>query len=227
MEEHSHDNELNNTEPQQQEATAANVVAGVDSAQNMPAPTPPVEEKIAWCVLRVASNKEISVRDALLRKVKIEGLEDTVRQILVPTETRPGARTKTGKKKVVQRKLYPGYVFLEMKLQDDGAIEESAWFTIKETTGVGDFIGAAGKPTPMAPDDVAKMLAQVVKAQEGSQVSVEFEAGESVKVKEGPFENFEGIIDEVIPDKGLIRVTVTIFGRATPVELEYWQVEKI
>ena len=200
-------------------------VASVNS--ETPVLSESVDEKVAWCVLRVASNKELSVRDALLKKIKIEGLEDTVRQILVPTESRPAARTKTGKKKVIERKLYPGYVFLEIKLQEDGAIEESAWFTIKETTGVGDFIGSAGKPSPMAKDDVDKMLAQVRKAQEGSQVSVEFEKGEQVKIKEGAFENFEGLVDEVIPDKGLVRVTVTIFGRATPVELEYWQVEKL
>ena len=200
-------------------------VASVNS--EIPVLSEPVDEKIAWCVLRVASNKELSVRDALLKKIKIEGLEDTVRQILVPTESRPGARTKTGKKKVIERKLYPGYVFLEIKLEEDGAIEESAWFTIKETTGVGDFIGSAGKPSPMAKDDVDKMLAQVRKAQEGSQVTVEFEKGDQVKIKEGAFEEVEGIVDEVLPDKGLVRVTVTIFGRATPVELEYWQVEKL
>ena len=179
-----------------------------------------------WYVLRVASNKEESVRDALERKVKIEGLDDRIGRILVPTERRPAPRGR-GSKKFVERKMYPGYVFIEMIPDENGRIDEKAWFLIRETTGVGDFIGATGKPTPMKPADVEKMLLQVEKAQEGAPVSVEFQQGDQVKIKEGAFENFEGAVDEVLVDKGLIRVTVTIFGRATPVELEYWQVEKI
>jgi transcription termination/antitermination protein NusG len=179
-----------------------------------------------WYVLRVASNKEEQVAEALIRKVKIEGLEEKIGRILVPTERRPSPRTKAGEKKFVERKMYPGYVFIEMELEEDGTIGEKPWFLIKETTGVGDFIGSAGKPTPMRQGDVDKMLLQVEKAQEGAPVSVDFAKGDQVKIKEGAFENFEGAVDEVLADKGLIRVIVTIFGRATPVELEYWQVEK-
>lgn len=179
-----------------------------------------------WYVLRVASGKEEKVREALERKVKIEGLEDQIGRILVPTERRPSPRGRGDKKKYVERKMYPGYVFVEMELGEDGRIGEDAWFLIKETTGVGDFIGSAGKPSPMSPDDVEKMLMQVEKAEEGAPVSVEFEAGDHVKIKEGAFENFEGTVEQVLPDKGLVRVIVTIFGRATPVELEYWQIEK-
>ena len=178
-----------------------------------------------WYVLRVASNKEEKVREALERKVKIEGMEEKIGRILVPMERRPAPRGR-GDKKFVDRKMYPGYVFIEMELSDDGAIGEDAWFLIRETTGVGDFIGAAGKPTAMKPGDVDKMLMQVEKAEEGAPISVEFEKGELVKIKEGAFENFEGEVDDVLPDRGLIRVVVTIFGRPTPVELEYWQVEK-
>lgn len=179
-----------------------------------------------WYVLRVASNKEMSVRDALIRKVKIEGLEQTVGRIIVPTERRPKPQRKPGDKKYVERKMYPGYVFIEMELGEDGSIGEDAWFLIKETMGVGDFIGSAGKPTPMAPADVDKMLMQVDRPEEAATMQVEFASGDAVKVKEGPFENFEGHVDEVLADKGLVRVIVTIFGRATPVELEYWQIEK-
>ena len=178
-----------------------------------------------WYVLRVASNKEEQVREALARKVKIEGLENKIGRILVPTERRPSPRGH-GEKKFVERKMYPGYVFIEMELEEDGSIGEEAWFLIRETTGVGDFIGSAGKPSAMKQPDVDKMLLQVEKAQEGAPVSVDFVKGDQVKIKEGAFENFEGTVDEVLPDKGLIRVIVTIFGRATPVELEYWQVEK-
>ena len=179
-----------------------------------------------WCVLRVASNKEEQVRETLERKVKIEGLQEKIGRILVPTDRRPRPRTKPSEKKFVERKLYPGYVFVEMDLEEDGTIGEKPWFLIKETTGVGDFIGSAGKPVPMSKGDVDKMLMQVEKAQDGAPISVEFAKGDMVKIKEGAFENFEGAVDEVVPDKGLVRVIVTIFGRATPVELEYWQVEK-
>ncbi len=180
-----------------------------------------------WYVLRVASNKEEQVREALDRKVKIEALNDRIGRILVPTERRPSPRgSKSGEKKFVERKMYPGYVFIEMELEEDGTIGEKPWFLIKETTGVGDFIGSAGKPTPMKQGDVDKMLLQVEKAEEGAPLSVDFAKGDQVKIKEGAFENFEGTVDEVLADKGLIRVIVTIFGRATPVELEYWQVEK-
>jgi transcriptional antiterminator NusG len=204
-----------------------------DEAQGSQGPAPedvgdeqaPARPDMQWCVLRVASNKEDQVREALDRKIKIEGLESKVGRILVPTERRPSPRGR-GQKKFVDRKMYPGYVFLEMSLEEDGSIDEHAWFTIKETTGVGDFIGSAGKPTPMAKADVDKMLMQVEKAQEGAPVSVEFAPGDLVKIKEGAFENFEGEVEAVLPDKGLVRVVVTIFGRATPVELEFWQVEK-
>ena len=179
-----------------------------------------------WYVLRVASNKEEQVREALDRKVKIEGLQEKIGRILVPMERRPSPRGR-GEKKFVERKMYPGYVFVEMELGEEGTIGEKEWFLIKETTGVGDFIGSEGKPTAMRPSDVDKMRMQVEKAQEGAPVSVEFAKGDQVKIKEGAFENFEGAVDEVLADKGLVRVMVTIFGRATPVELEYWQVEKV
>jgi transcriptional antiterminator NusG len=179
-----------------------------------------------WYVLRVASNKEEQVRDALERKVKIEGLEGTIGRILVPTDKRPRPRTKPSEKKFVERKLYPGYVFIEMDLEEDGTIGEKPWFLIKETTGVGDFIGSAGRPVPMEQTDVDKMLMQVDRPEEGATLSVEYKKGEQVKIKEGPFEDFEGVVDEVNAEKGTVRVIVTIFGRATPVELQYWQVEK-
>jgi transcriptional antiterminator NusG len=181
-----------------------------------------------WYVLRVASNREDQVRDALERKVKIEGLEDLIGRIVVPTERIK--RVKQGQQKVAERKLYPGYVFVEMEVNNDGTIPERAYYLFKDTQGVGDFIGQRNKPDSMRADEVAKMLQDVEKAesQGGSgQVKVEFKKGDPIKIKEGPFENFEGTVDEIFPDKGLVRVIVTIFGRATPLELEYWQLEKV
>jgi transcription termination/antitermination protein NusG len=177
-----------------------------------------------WFVLRVASNREDQVRDALERKVKIENLIDLIGRILVPTERIK--RVKAGQQKVAERKLYPGYVFVEMELNNDGSIPERAYYLFKDTQGVGDFIGQRNKPTPMATKDVEKMLADAEKPDASAAVKVEFKKGDPVKIKEGPFENFEGSVDEIFPDKGVVRVIVTIFGRATPLELEYWQLEK-
>jgi len=177
-----------------------------------------------WFVLRVASNKESSVRQTLLRKIKIEGFEHLVNRILVPTE-----KTKTikaGKQKIVETKLYPGYVFVEMKLEDDGRIPQDVFFLIKETTGVGDFIGTAGRPSPMSIPEIEKMLMASKPAEEQPQVKMEFQTGDHIKIKEGPFENMEGTVDELLPDQGKVKVIVTIFGRATPIELEYWIIEK-
>ncbi len=178
-----------------------------------------------WYVLRVASNREDQVCEALKRKVKIENLGDRIGRILVPTQREK--RMRGGVARVFDRKLYPGYVFVEMATEEDGSVPEDIWFMIKETMSVGDFIGSDGKPTPMKTHDVEKMLNIVEKSAEQPTLAgmAGMKKGDPIKVKEGPFENFEGEIDEVFPDKGQVRVIVTIFGRATPIELEYWQIE--
>lgn len=177
-----------------------------------------------WFVLRVASNKENSVRETLLRKVEIEGLTTSVGRILVPTE-----KTKTikgGRQKITETKLYPGYVFVEMKLEEDGRIPQDVFFLIKETTGVGDFVGTAGRPTAMQGHEIEKMLRDSRKPEEEPIIKLVFEKGEAVTIKEGPFEGYEGTVDELLPEKGLVRVLVTIFGRQAPIELEEWQISK-
>ena len=176
-------------------------------------------------VLRVASNKEDRVREALVRKVKIEGLEEQVERILVPTEA--VRSMKGGVKKESERKLYPGYVFIELELDQNGTIPEKVWFMIKETEGVGDFIGSNGKPTPMSPRDQAKMLEEAEKTEDDTKLDVQFKKGDKIKVTNGAFQNFEGEVEEIIPDKGMVRIITTIFGRPTPLELEYWQIEKM
>lgn len=177
-----------------------------------------------WYVLRVASNKEDQVRDALERKIKIEQLEERVGRILVPTQREK--RMRGGTARIYHRKLYPGYVFVEMTTDADGRIPENVWFVIKETTGVGDFIGSGGKPSPMPLTDVEKMLAASIKPEDRPALAnLTFKKGDKVKVTEGPFENFEGVVDEINTQKGTVRVIVTIFGRPTPIEIEYWQVE--
>jgi transcriptional antiterminator NusG len=176
-------------------------------------------------VLRVASNKEDRVRDALLRKVKIEAVENTVGRILVPTER--VRSIKDGKRRDTDRKLYPGYVFIELELDKNGTIPEKVWFMIKETEGVGDFIGSNGKPTPMSPRDQSKMLDEAEKADDEVSLKTEYKKGDKIKVTNGAFQNFEGEVEEIIPDKGMVRIITTIFGRPTPLELEYWQIEKM
>lgn len=177
-----------------------------------------------WFVLRVASNKENYVRDTLLRKVQIEGMTHLVHRILVPTEK---TRTiKNGKQKITETKLYPGYVFVEMRLEPDGRIPQDVFFLIKETTGVGDFVGTAGRPAPMQEHEIEKMQKDSRKPEDEPTIKLSFEKGEHVIIKEGPFQNYEGTVDEIDPEKGRLKVLVTIFGRQAPIELEEWQVGK-
>lgn len=203
-------------EPSKMAAALANAFTSAGDAVTRPG--------MNWFVLRVASNKETSVRDTLLRKVQIESMGHLVGRILVPTE-----KTKTikgGKTKISETKLYPGYVFVEMKLEDDGRIPQDVFFLIKETTGVGDFVGTKGKPTPMPRGEIEKVQAASLKLEDQPQIKLVFEKGEPVTIKEGPFQGYEGTVDELIPEKGLVRVLVTIFGRQAPVELEEWQIAK-
>jgi transcriptional antiterminator NusG len=205
--------------------------AALDTGHNAAEGEPLVHPDMNWFVLRVASNKEDSVRATLLRKIKIEGYDGEhpdkphlVNRILVPTEKQK--TIKGGKHKILETKLYPGYVFVEMRLEDDGRIPQDIFFLIKETTGVGDFIGTAGRPSPMSMPEVEKMINAAKPPEEQPEVKMEFEPGDHVKIVSGPFENTEGTVDQLLPDQGKVRVIVTIFGRATPVELEYWLVEK-
>ena len=178
-----------------------------------------------WYVLRVAANKEMQVRDALAQKVELEGISDQVGRIKVPVEK--VKRIRGNKQTVHKRKLYPGYVFMEMESAEDGRVPEDTWFMIKETSGVGDFIGTEGIPTAMRDTDVAKMLLEVEKPEEAPSIKVEFEKGDQIKIREGAFENFEGVVDSIDPERGIVKVIVSIFGRSTPLDIEYWQIEKL
>jgi transcriptional antiterminator NusG len=180
-----------------------------------------------WYVLRVASNREEQVKEALARKVTLEGLESVIGRIVVPVEQ--VKRIRGGKQKVFKRKLYPGYVFMEIEPGEDGKISEKAWFLIKETIGVGDFVGTEGLPVPMSDSDVAKVLIEVERTtqQAAVNIKVDFAKGDVVKIREGAFENFEGAVDSIDAERGVVRVIVTIFGRSTPLDIEYWQIEKI
>src|SRR5512147_1497162 len=147
----------------------------------------PTRPGMKWYVLRVASNKEDQVCETLERKVRIENLQERIGRILVPTAKEK--RMKGGQVKIIEKKLYPGYVFVEMATESDGTIAENIWFLVKETTGVGDFIGSDGKPTSMKDHDVEMMLLAAAKPDdEASLQGLEFTKGDKVKIKEGSFQ---------------------------------------
>lgn len=173
-----------------------------------------------WYILKVQSNREDSIREALIKRVKIAGMEDLFGDIIVPTEQ--VTEFKGGKKRNVKRKLYPGYIVVNMSLTDE------SWFLVRETPGIGDFTGAAGKPSPMLATEVEKIVVKE-KAIETEQptLNISFKTGARVKINDGTFENFEGEVGAIDLTNGRVTVMINIFGRSTPVELEYWQVEAI
>jgi len=183
---------------------------------------PQVEEdtRMDWYILKVQSNRERTIAEALERKMRIEGLDRFFDQVIVPTEK--VTEFKGGKKKVVERKLYPGYIVVHMHINDD------TWFAVRETSGVGDFTGAGGKPTPMLAQEVARIVqTEEEEASESPKLDIRFATGDKVKVKEGNFESFEGEVNTIDEASGRVTVMINIFGRSTPVELEYWQIEAV
>lgn len=177
----------------------------------------PAAEK-NWYILKVQVNREDSIKENLLRRIKMSGLEEFFGDILVPTEKVTEIRG--DKKRIVKRKLYPGYIMISMEINND------TWFLVRETSGIGDFTGAVGKPTPMQPHEVQRMLAtEKADPAESPKLKVGYEVGAKVKVKDGTFENFEGLVDAIDLTSGRVTVIINLFGRSTPVELEYWQIE--
>lgn len=178
-----------------------------------------------WFVLRVQSNREERVQNNLSKLLELEKIRDRVPEILVPTEAVTEMRG--GKRQVVQRKLYPGYVFVQVEVDQKGNIPEELWHRIRETSGVGDFIGGE-RPWSMRDEEVARMLGQAEEIEEEApKLEIDLKEGEMVQIKDGPFKSVEGYIEEVNPTSGKVKVLITIFNRATPVELEYWQVQPV
>ena len=172
-----------------------------------------------WYFLRVQVGREDRIRESMVKRLKQEGIEVKVPQIVVPTETIADHRQ--GKKRIQRRKLYPGYLMVQMDLDD------SVWFVLRETPGFGDFLGTRGEPSPLTEVQVTSILSRMSDSEERPQVAISLRKGDMVKIKSGAFDGFDGTVDEVNPDKGTIKVIVTIFGRPTPVELEYWEVESL
>ncbi|MCH2202417.1 MAG: transcription termination/antitermination protein NusG [Fuerstiella sp.] len=176
--------------------------------------------EMRWFVLKVQTNRERTIRDALLKKIKLEGLKDDFGEVVIPSEK--VVDTRSGKARESERKLFPGYVMIQMVLNDD------TWYLVRDTSGVGDFAGSAGKPIPMEQHEVDRMLGKVEEeAVSAPKVKIPFSQGEMVKITDGAFENFEGSIEEIDDHSGKISVLIEVFGRSTPVELDHWQVESI
>jgi transcriptional antiterminator NusG len=172
-----------------------------------------------WYVVHAYSGFEKSVQRALVERVAREGMQDLFGQILVPVEE--VVEMKNGQKSITERKFFPGYVLVEMEMNDD------TWHLIKSTPKVTGFVGGtANKPTPISEKEVEKIMQQMKEGVDKPRPKVLFEVGEMVRVKEGPFTDFNGSVEDVNYEKSKIRVSVTIFGRATPVELDFGQVEK-
>ena len=181
--------------------------------------------KDQWYVVHVLSGQENKVRENIEKRVKTEEMSDVVFEVLVPTER--VSEIKRGKKSETTRKFFPGYLIVNMHLLDEeNQLIGRTWYFIRETPGVIGFAGTKDRPIPMRAAEVENMLAQMREREEKVKPKVSFEVGETVKVADGPFQNQSGVVEEIDPERGKLRVSVTIFGRATPVELEYWQVER-
>jgi transcriptional antiterminator NusG len=180
----------------------------------------PVVGERHWYILKVQSNREDSIRETLLRRISLQGMDKWFGEVIVPKEQ--VTEFKSGKKRVVSRKLYPGYILVNMILN------EETWYLVRETGGIGDFTGSAGRPSPMLPQDVAKLLNKAEeKTDESPRLKIAFKKGDRVKINEGTFENFEGEVEQIDEANGRVTVMLSIFGRSTPVDIEYWQIETV
>ncbi len=175
--------------------------------------------ELHWYVVHTLTGQEEKVRCAIQGHIDAQKAEGQVAQVLVPMER--VSEVKAGKKKISERRVFPGYVLVQMNLTDE------TWYLIKNTPGVSGFVGSGLRPVPLKDEEVTQILQASQEKMERPSPKVVFDKGEAVRINEGPFNNFNGVIEETNPEKGRLKVLVTIFGRATPVELEYWQVEKV
>tara|TARA_B100001248_G_scaffold10358_1_gene6803 strand:+ start:121 stop:699 length:579 start_codon:yes stop_codon:yes gene_type:complete len=177
-----------------------------------------------WYAVQTLSNQEQKAKRYLEKFIEIEEMEELVFEVLMPTEI--VTEVKNGKKTTKTRKFYPGYIFVKMRLYDDDSkLLQKPWYFIREAQGVINFVGG-DNPSPLKKTEIDRILNQVEDAEGKEKPKIEYEIGEIVKVNDGPFMNLDGKIEEIDPEKGKLKVSVSIFGRYTPVELEYWQIER-
>ncbi len=171
-----------------------------------------------WYIVHVYSGFEAKAKESLLDKIRQAKLDDKFEEILIPSET--VVEVKKGEKRSKSKKFFPGYIFVKMELTNE------TWHLVKNTPRVTGFVGSTTNPPAVPEDEVLKITQQIKEGRMKPKLNIEFEKGESVRVKEGPFANFAGVVDDVNPEKGRLKVLVSIFGRSTPIDLEFGQVEK-
>jgi transcriptional antiterminator NusG len=201
-----------------QDGAAENAVPGMERAVN---------PNMKWYIVHTYSGFERKVKESLESRVRAFGLEDKIGRVLIPTE--PVTEVRGGKKYTSERMFYPGYVLVEMDLSGfrSGGQGDHVWHVVKSTPRVTGFVGTANDPTPLSEEEVNQIVYRVSEGKDKPKLKVKFEKNEQVKIIEGPFANFTGVVDEVNEDRETLKIMVTIFGRATPVELEFGQVEKV
>ncbi|HEY5653842.1 MAG TPA: transcription termination/antitermination protein NusG [Pontiella sp.] len=177
-----------------------------------------------WFILHALSGHELKVQKNIASRVQQEEMEDVIGEVLIPSEK--VSEVKQGRKTTINRKFFPGYVLINIGLyNEDKSVNAEAWSFIQNTPGVIGFLGGE-RPAPMSDQEVDSIVNQIEEKKEIVAPKVMFEPGETVKVTDGPFTSSTGIIDEVDPERGILKVLVSVFGREAPVELEYWQVER-
>jgi transcriptional antiterminator NusG len=215
-------NESNGQEEQdvREEQHAADTGAeSTGSADAQATPEAPVNPNMKWYIIHTYSGFERKVKESLESRITAFGLESRIGKVLIPTEAVTEVRG--GKKYTSERMFYPGYVLVEMDMDDH------VWHVVKSTPRVTGFVGTGQQPTPLSEDEVKQIVYRVAEGKEKPKLKVKFEKNESVRISEGPFATFTGIVYEVNEDRETLKVMVTIFGRSTPVELEFGQVEKV
>src|SRR5438045_7333986 len=181
--------------------------------------TRPTNANMRWYIMHAYSGFERKVKESRESRVQAFGLQDKIGRVVIPMET--VTQVRNGKKYNMEQLVYPGYVLVEMELSDE------VWHVVKATPRVTGFLGGATHPTPLSEDEVNQIIFRVASSKEKPKLKVKFEKNETVRITEGPFANFNGTVDEVNEDRSTLKIMVTIFGRATPVELEFGQVEKV
>jgi transcription termination/antitermination protein NusG len=180
---------------------------------------PPANANFKWYIIHAYSGFERKVRESLEGRIEAFGLQNRIGRIMIPTE--PVTEIVNGKKRTIERVFLPGYVLVEMDLDND------LWHVIKNTPRVTGFLGTGDKPVALSEEEVGSILFRAESAKEKPRLKIKFEKNESVRITDGPFANFNGVVDEVNEDRETVKVMVTIFGRSTPVELEFSKVEKV
>lgn len=215
------------TQPAEQPPVEAEAPEAEGEAAEAPAPAPPKNPNMRWYIVHTYSGFEKKVRESLQSRIQAFGLGAKIGNVLIPTE--PVTEVRGGKKYTVERMFYPGYVLVEMDLTGfrSGGEGDHVWHVVKSTPRVTGFVGTANDPTPLSEDEVNQIVYRVAVGKDKPRLKVKFEKNEAVKITEGPFATFTGVVDEVNEDRETLKVMVTIFGRSTPVELEFGQVEKV